>query len=82
MSEINYSKWSKIFIIFCTVLLIVFDVGAFLSPQTCDTISCTMLTWSREHPTIPFLAGMLCGHLFVPQHVIHYQDGHEQNLGS
>lgn len=52
---------------FVTVGLVVYDFAAFFNPEICNTISCVSLEWSKEHPTIILLSGILMGHLFVPQ---------------
>ena len=31
------------------------------------TISETLLGWAKNHPVVPFMFGVICGHLFWPQ---------------
>lgn len=38
------------------------------------TISEVALTWARSHPVVPFLVGVVCGHLFWPQ-LVNQQKG-------
>ena len=51
-----------------TAGLIAFDIYAFKTPEKGDTISELILLIS-QHPVVPFIAGVLCGHLFWPQYV-------------
>lgn len=62
---------------FCTVAiclgwLIVFDVIALHREGPEATISHQLLQAAREHPVVPLVIGwaigLLCGHLFWPQH--------------
>jgi len=49
------------------VLLIVWDIYVYFSPETGDTISEVMLQGAGNHPVIPFVVGVVMGHLFWPQ---------------
>lgn len=64
----NYVKMTKWFIIISTVLISAYDVFAFLSHQDA-TISETIWNWSAKYPIVPFLGGLLSGHLFFPQYI-------------
>lgn len=48
--------------------LIIWDAyAAFGTAGAGDTISEVILSAVKAHPILPFLAGVLCGHLFWPQ---------------
>ena len=49
------------------VLLIIWDVIAYLGTGPSATISRVTLDWAGEHPVIPFLIGVVAGHLTWPQ---------------
>lgn len=49
-------------IILVAVLLIAWDMYARAYPG--GTISEVILSGARAHPVLPFLSGVLCGHLF------------------
>jgi hypothetical protein len=60
------TKFSTLWVVgACAAVLIGWDVYAALSPANA-TISATTLFFSK-HPIVPFLAGVLAGHLFWPQ---------------
>lgn len=49
-------------------VLVAWDAyAAFATAGAGDTISEVVLTAVKAHPIVPFLAGVLCGHLFWPQ---------------
>lgn len=50
--------------------LAVFDYYAFKNPATGDTLSEVLLVWSMKHPAVPYLFGVISGHLFWPQRVV------------
>lgn len=52
-------------VIVCVFVLIGWDIHAAMSP-TEPTISALTLLFSK-HPELPFLVGVVCGHLFWPQ---------------
>lgn len=52
----------------CAAVLIGWDIYAALSPVE-PTISALSLHFSQRHPVIPFLFGVIAGHLFWPQEV-------------
>lgn len=52
-------------LILVTVLLWIFwDVWVFYTSGNPSTESATLVRWSWYHPWIPFMAGLLCGHIF------------------
>lgn len=64
----NYKKITKWFILISIAIILVYDLIAFLSHQDA-TISEQIWFWSGKFPVVPFLGGLLCGHLFVPQYI-------------
>ena len=61
-----YRSITKWLIIVTVVVWIAWDVVAYLAGGVDSTISVVILLWSREAPIIPFLTGVVCGHLFWP----------------
>ena len=55
---------TAIILIVVSVALIVWDIYAAITPVHGDTISEVLWTATTQHPVIPFLFGMLMGHLF------------------
>jgi hypothetical protein len=51
------------------VLLIAWDIYVYTSPDTRDTISEVVLGFSRDHPVVGVVFGILLGHLLWPQRV-------------
>jgi len=49
------------------VLLIGWDIFAYIKGGGEATISSVILDTSKEFPPLPFAFGVLCGHLFWPQ---------------
>lgn len=48
-------------------LLLLFDAAMAIALGPDATISNAVTSWAHQYPVIPFLAGMLCGHLFWSQ---------------
>ena len=59
--------WTIGILVGVTLLLIVWDVYAATNKAGDDTISEVVLGFARRHPVIPFLLGVLMGHLLWPQ---------------
>ena len=59
--------WTIGILVGVTLLLIVWDVYAATNKERGDTISEVVLGFARRHPVIPFLLGVLMGHLLWPQ---------------
>ncbi len=57
-------KMTAIFIGVCVVVIGAYDVYAILVGGKEASISWTLVEWSYDYPSIPFLSGFLCGHLF------------------
>ena len=63
----NARLWTIGILVGVTLLLIVWDVYAATNKERDDTISEVVLGFARRHPVIPFLLGVLMGHLLWPQ---------------
>lgn len=61
----TYFRPTIIFIVAIVAVITVFDVWA-VSNNYAWTISSTLLQASKDWPVIPFLTGLLAGHLFFP----------------
>lgn len=57
-------KKTFIFIIGLVVAVAVFDVYIIAEAGKTESISATIIRWSHDYPSIPFLLGFVCGHLF------------------
>lgn len=57
-------KITEIFILSVVVIALVYDVYALTSSGAEATISSRIIVLSRDYLIIPFLFGMLMGHLF------------------
>ena len=68
-TPVSSFKWTIGIIIVLASVLMVWDVYVVFSPEPGDTVSEVTLYFAQRHPVIPFLAGVVCGHLFWPQHV-------------
>lgn len=44
----------------------VFDLYAIFAARDEETVSQVIYQWAQRWPIIPFLAGMIAGHLFFP----------------
>jgi len=44
--------------------LVIYNIIMLLEPTPHDTISYMVFEWSQRHPTVPLVAGILCGHWF------------------
>lgn len=59
--------WTIGILLFVTFGLIAWDIYVATNREKRDTISVVMLDTARKHPAIPFLLGVIMGHLFWPQ---------------
>ena len=48
-------------------LLIGWDIWVYIDPPDGDTISEIALSTAKDHPVLPLLIGIVCGHLFWSQ---------------
>ena len=58
--------WVDIFLISMIALIFIVDGVLFKRAGEPGTISFRLARWSSLYPLIPFLAGVLAGHLFWP----------------
>jgi len=56
-----------IVMVVAVIVLIVWDIVVAVNPTPGDTISEITLNFARNHPVVPFIVGIVCGHLFWPQ---------------
>ncbi len=64
-AKMNYYKLTRIVILVAIALLIGYDVFVYFAGKDA-TISQIILSAGLKYPTIPFAAGVLCGHFFWP----------------
>ena len=53
-----------IFVAFIISAIIIYDVYALIYGGTDASISHLIITWSYQHPILPFTMGIVMGHLF------------------
>ena len=58
---------TKIVLAVVVAALVVWDIVVATTPPPADTISEVVLAFARNHPVVPLIVGILCGHLFWPQ---------------
>lgn len=65
----NYyaQRWGVFLLAVTFLLVLVYDLVAafYMLPE--QSISAIVLRISRAHPILPFIAGLIVGHLFWPQ---------------
>lgn len=57
-------KKTVIFIILLVAAIVIFDVYIIADQGKTESISAYIIRWSHEYPSITFLVGFTCGHLF------------------
>jgi hypothetical protein len=57
-------KITPIFILIIVVSSIAFDFFIIGQQGKTESISATIIRWAYDYPSIPFVVGFLCGHLF------------------
>ena len=55
---------SRLVLLLCLIPLLVYELVTFANPTPGDTISETVWQLSKEWPMVPFLFGVVAGHLF------------------
>lgn len=55
---------TQIVVLAVVVLVLAYDLYAYLKGGQAATVSWVIWTASKDTPVIPFLSGVLCGHLF------------------
>ena len=74
------NKWraaTKVGIPIVVLLVLLYDVIAYMRGSVDATISRVVLGWARSNPLIPFSVGVLCGHLFWAQPALSIVRGSE-----
>lgn len=64
MKDVNWKKWTAIFVGAVIVAIGVYDVIAISGGGTEASISHMLITWSYKYPAFTFLMGFAMGHLF------------------
>lgn len=59
--------WTILILVATAVILIAWDIVVATNSVKGDTISEILLNFARHHPVVPFLFGVLMGHLFWSQ---------------
>jgi hypothetical protein len=59
-----------LFIIFIVAAIAVFDVFIIIKKGKYESISAYIIRSSHKYPSIPFLIGFVCGHLFWSMNTI------------
>lgn len=60
-------NWTKWVLLGVTIVLAIFDIWIINNEYWQSTISAVVLERSIRHPIIPFVIGIIAGHLFWPQ---------------
>lgn len=60
----NSAFWVALFIVVASVGVAVYDIIAAFAPGNWRTVSDVIGEWSFRWPILPFMAGLLTGHLF------------------
>ena len=58
---------TKVILVTVTVLLIIWDIYAYMAGGAQPTISRVIYETSTKHPILPFIFGVLIGHFFWAQ---------------
>lgn len=64
ISSFRYTFWLLLAIM---LVMFFYDIWAYFSVETGDTISEVTLWTAWRFPIVPFAVGVVCGHLFWPQ---------------
>jgi hypothetical protein len=65
LNKFKYRRPTVVAMLVLTALLTVYDVWAVTKGYDW-TISATLLEFSRDWPIVPFVVGLLCGHVWFP----------------
>lgn len=57
-------KITGIFIVVMVLVIAAYDIWVIAEHGKAASISWVIIEWAHAHPSIPFLSGYLCGHLF------------------
>lgn len=57
-------KITPYFIMILVVIIAVYDFWIIAEQGKSESVSATIIRWSYEYPSIPFLLGFTCGHLW------------------
>lgn len=65
----DWEKYTSGFIFIMIFLIGAYDVFVIMQAGSSASISHKLLNWSMEFPMVPFIAGVLVGHLFWPMKI-------------
>ena len=57
-------KKTPLFILVVLAAVVIFDFYIVFDEGSTESISAYIIRWSKEYPSISFLSGFVCGHLF------------------
>lgn len=57
-------KITPYFIIILVAAIVIYDFYIIAAQGKTESVSATLIRWSHEYPSIPFLLGFTAGHLF------------------
>lgn len=67
MNGLRPSFWIAIAFFVVIAAIAIWDTYAMFAPDRLKTVSSYALNWSLESPVLPFIVGVVVGHLFFPQ---------------
>lgn len=59
--------WLSLLMLSFLAVVWVYDLAMVIRQEPASTVSATMLEWSQVWPILPFLMGVVIGHLLWPQ---------------
>lgn len=63
----EFINLTKLLIVLAFCLVLIWDIAVMIFSNNVNaTISIVLYTLSKNHPMIPFIIGVLCGHVFWP----------------
>jgi hypothetical protein len=63
----EFINLTKLLIVLTFCLVLIWDITVMIFSNNVNaTISIVLYTLSKNHPMIPFIIGVLCGHVFWP----------------
>jgi hypothetical protein len=79
MNKVDGKTVTKMALIMALMCLLAYDLFAVYRFGYDGTISLVVFTMSKAYPVIPFLAGLVCGHLFFPIEGTSGESGSDKN---
>lgn len=66
MKNIDGKTVTRLVLVMVLIALLAYDLFAVYKFGYAGTISLVIFSLSKMYPIVPFLAGIVCGHLFFP----------------